>query len=146
MVDILHKVGVKAEPDEVYAALATRKGLAGWWTTDTHGESAVDEVLQFRFEQGGADMQVVELQPDKRVAWRVVGGPDEWLGTELTFDLAKDGDYTSVLFKHGGWREPVDFMHHCSTKWAVYLLSLKKLLETGRGEPAPNDVQISNWH
>ena len=36
-------------------------------------------------------------------------------------------------------------MHHCSTKWAAYLMSLKELVETGQGAPAPNDVQISNW-
>ena len=28
-------------------------------------------------------------------------------------------DYTIVLFKHEGWEEPVEFMHHCSTKWAI---------------------------
>ena len=37
-------------------------------------------------------------------------------------------------------------MHHCSTKWAVFLMSLKSLLESGIGNPEPRDVQISNWH
>ena len=37
-------------------------------------------------------------------------------------------------------------MHHCSTKWATFLMSLKPLVETGAGAPAPRDVQISNWH
>jgi hypothetical protein len=40
----------------------------------------------------------------------------------------------------------VEFVYHCSTKWAIYLMSLKQLVETGKGEPAPHDVQISNWH
>ena len=51
-----------------------------------------------------------------------------------------------VLFKHQGWKEPVEFMHHCSTKWAVFLLSLKSLVETGKGAPEPNDVKIDNWN
>jgi len=51
-----------------------------------------------------------------------------------------------VLFKHEGWREPVEFMYHCSTKWGSFLLSLKSLVETGVGAPAPRDVQISDWH
>jgi hypothetical protein len=51
-----------------------------------------------------------------------------------------------VLFRHQGWTEPVEFMHHCSTKWATYLMSLKSLVETGTGAPAPRDVQISDWH
>ena len=26
-------------------------------------------------------------------------------------------------------------MHHCSTKWATFLVSLKSLVETGTGSP-----------
>jgi hypothetical protein len=58
----------------------------------------------------------------------------------------QDGDYTIVLFKHEDWKEPVEFMHHCSTKWAIFLLSLKELVETGKGSPFPDDVKIDNWN
>jgi hypothetical protein len=40
----------------------------------------------------------------------------------------------------------VEFMGHCSTKWATFLLSLRDLVETGQGKPAPHDLKISNWH
>jgi hypothetical protein len=36
----------------------------------------------------------------------------------------------------------LQFMHHCTTKWATSLLSLKAFIETGKGRPAPNDVQV----
>jgi hypothetical protein len=49
-----------------------------------------------------------------------------------------------VLFEHRGWAEPVEFMNHCSTKRAVFLLSLKQLLETGHGSPDPDYVPISD--
>jgi hypothetical protein len=91
-------------------------------------------------------MLVRELQPAKHVLWEVVDGPEEWVGTTIGWDLKQEDDYTIVLFKHEGWREPVEFMYHCTTKWAVFLLSLKQLLETGTGSPEPNDVKISNWH
>jgi hypothetical protein len=64
----------------------------------------------------------------------------------VTFDLTQDGEWTIMLFEHAGWREPVEFMNHCSTKWAIFLMSLKSLVETGTGAPHPRDVQISNWH
>ena len=51
-----------------------------------------------------------------------------------------------MRFTHQGWAEPVEFLSHCSTKWAVFLLSLKALIETGTGSPAPHDVVISDWH
>jgi uncharacterized protein YndB with AHSA1/START domain len=139
---------MKSSLDEVYKALATREGLAAWWTNNTQGESKGGGVLKFRFSAGGSeiggfDMKVLELQPAKRVLWQVVEGPQEWIGTRISFDLKQAGDHAIVLFKHQGWKEPVEFMHHCSTKWAIYLMSLKSLVETGRGTPNPNDTHIS---
>jgi uncharacterized protein YndB with AHSA1/START domain len=147
MVEILHRIGVKsASLDEVYDALTTVEGLSGWWATDTRGGTGVGGVLEFRFEPGGFDMKILELHPAKHVLWEVVDGPEEWIGTTVSWDLKQEDDYTIVLFKHEGWREPVEFMYHCSTKWGVFLQSLKQLLETGRGAPEPHDVKISNWH
>ena len=151
MVDILHRVGAKAPLNEVYKALATREGAASWWTTDTEGDSKVGGTLKFTFtsegkELGAFDIKVLELQPNQRVLWQVIGGPAEWVGTKISFDLKQEGDYSIVLFKHEGWKEPGEFMYHCSTKWAAFLLSLKALVETGKGSPSPDDVQISNWH
>jgi uncharacterized protein YndB with AHSA1/START domain len=146
MVDILHRVGVKgATPNDVYAALTTLEGLSGWWARDTTGVTEVGGVIAFRFVPGGFDMKVVELVPGKRVLWEVVEGPAEWVGTQVSFDLSQAGDFTVVLFEHRGWAEPVEFMYHCSTKWATYLLSLKQLVETGAGAPDPIDLQISDW-
>ena len=61
------------------------------------------------------------------------------------FGLEQDGDSTAILFEHQGWKEPVESMHHCSTKWAIFLMSLKSLVETGKGAPYPNDTLIDNW-
>ena len=103
--------------------------------------------LTFRFDElGGFDLKVLELQQGTRVLWEVVDGPAEWIGTTVSFELAQDGDWTIVLFAHAGWHEPVEFMSHCSTKWATFLMSLKALVETGTGAPHPRDVRTSNWH
>lgn len=145
-VDILHKVGIKSSSlDDVYKALTTIEGLSGWWTINTEGESKVGGVIQFHFGPGDIDMKVLELRPARRVLWEVVGGPEEWIGTKVSWDLRQEGDWTLILFKHQGWKEPVEFMHHCSTKWGVFLLSLKSLLETGKGAPAPNDIKLDSW-
>ena len=128
-------------------ARATRAGLAAWWTSETRGESEVDGILEFRFApHGGFDMKVLELDPGKRVLWKVVDGPKEWISTKIRWDLRQEDDYTIVSFKHEGWKEPVEFMHHCSTKWAVFLMSLKALVESGQGAPHPHDVKIDNWN
>ena len=147
MADILHKVGVRGgSTDGVYKALATIKGLAGWWTRDTTGDNRVGGVVMFRFGGGGFDMEVVALDPGKHVRWLVVDGPQEWIGTWIDFELRPDGADTVVLFRHQDWKEPVEFMHHCSTKWAMFLMSLKSLMETGEGQPWPQDVKVDDAH
>ena len=146
MPDILHRVGIKSSMDDTYKALTTLEGLSGWWTNDTQGESKAGGVLRFRFGAGGFDMKVLELRPATSVLWQVVDGPEEWIGTKVSWELKQQDGYTIILFKHQGWREPVEFMHHCSTKWAVFLMSLKSLLETGKGSPDPNDIKIDNWN
>ena len=75
----------------------------------------------------------------------MVDGPPERIETTIAWTLRQHDDHTIVLLQHQGWAEPVEFMHHCSTKWGSYLLSLKSLVETGAGAPAPNDVRISEW-
>ena len=152
MPDIIHRVGIKASPAQVYAALATVDGVGGWWTKETTGTSKPGGAIDVRFrtpqgkELGGMTMEVVALEPNRKVHWCFSKGPEEWIGTDATFDLTQDGDFTIVLFGHRNWREPVEFMAHCSMKWAVFMLSLRELVETGRGRPSPNDVKIDNWN
>lgn len=147
MPDILHRIGAAGvTTDDAYRALTTLDGLTSWWTRDTTGDTDLNGVIAFRFPQGGFDMRVVELVPGKRVAWHVIDGPAEWVGTDIRFELQQADGYTIILFEHRNWREQVEFMYHCSTKWASFLLSLKQLLETGAGAPSPDDIPISDWH
>ena len=147
MPDIRHRVGINASMSEVYDAVATREGVAGWWTRDVEGESRPGGSLAFSF--GGPDrvavMEVTETSSPDLVRWRCVEGPEEWVDTSITFELKPSGDETAVLFTHGGWREPVEFMHHCSTKWAYFLLGMKSGLEGGKATPWPGDLPISSW-
>jgi uncharacterized protein YndB with AHSA1/START domain len=152
MADIIHRVGIKSPVSKIYAALSTIEGLEGWWTKDTTGTSKVGGVIEFRFYasdrtiMGEMHMDVLKLDENKLVHWRVKSGPPEWIGTDITFNLSQEEDTTIVLFGHRNWREPVEFMAHCSMKWATFLLSLRELVETGKGKPAPNDVKIDNWN
>src|SRR5450631_1926253 len=133
MADIRHRVGIDAPRERVYEAVATVEGLSTWWTGTVDGDPSAGGRLRFFFSrpEPGAVMEVTEALPGERVAWRCVEGPQEWVGTEITFDM-RDGDGETVLaFAHTGWREPVEFMSHCSTKWAYFLLGLKAWQDGG---------------
>ena len=137
MLNILHRVGTSATPEKVFAALTTIDGLRRWWTSTAKGNPKQGGRIDFGF----CEMQVLAATPGEEVHWRCVGGPAEWLDTEVTFRLRKESE-TYVLFSHSGWREPGEFMHHCSTKWATFLLSLKHEVERGTGRPIPDDLKI----
>lgn len=97
MVDTLHRIGVVAPLEDVYRAVPTPEGIAGWWTTDTTGKSQVGGTLTFRFgEVGGFDMEVLELDPSGRVRWRVTDGAEEWIGTEIDWRIDQREKYTIV--------------------------------------------------
>lgn len=152
MIDIIHRVGIQAPVAKVYAALSTLEGLSGWWTEETTGASRPGDTITFNFSRpdgtqvGSIGMDVVALETDRKVHWRGSGGPAEWVGTDIVFELSQVADYTIVRFGHRGWREESEFTGHCGTKWATFLMSLKSLVETGKGRPSPNDVAISDWH
>jgi len=147
MPDIRHRVGISAPVREVYDAFATRDGLAGWWTRDVAGESLPGGRLAFSFggPEPAADMSVDEVESPRRVHWTCVEGPDEWRDTTVTFDVKEVDGETAVVFTHAGWREPTEFMHHCSTKWGYFLLQVKAGFEGGTASPWPRDMLISRW-
>jgi uncharacterized protein YndB with AHSA1/START domain len=145
MAEIVHRVGIACSPGEVFDALTTNDGLSRWWTNDTSGAGDVGSIIEFRFNGMGPDFEVVELQTDALVRWKHSGEtPVAWIGTEISFQLTSEDSQTYVLFLHSNWKERSDFMGHCSTKWAVFLLSLKEAIETGNGKPFPNDIHIDH--
>jgi uncharacterized protein YndB with AHSA1/START domain len=146
MYEIRHRIGVEASLGAVYEHIATTEGLRQWWTTDVRGQSAVGDKVSFHFgETGFMTMEVVELDTDHRVVWRCIDGPEEWIDTIVSFDIRDVAGETILNFAHAGWREPVEFMGHCSSKWGSYLLSLKHGLEDGAARPFPHDVKMSRF-
>jgi len=147
MPNILHRITLeKAAPVKVYQAAASPEGLASWLTENVLGVSQVGKVLQFRFGTGGPDFEVLELTPLARVRWKCVAGPSEWIDTRISLDIREHEGETVVLFRHAGWREEGEFMHHCSTQRGYFLIGLKQLLDGDRASPyGPRFTPISRW-
>ena len=146
MAEINHRIGIAGSLDEIYAALTTNDGLSSWWwTTDTTGAGDVGSTIKFRFGGGGPDFEVTELVKNALVKWKHSGNvPEDWEGSEVSFELRKEKKEVIVLFRHFNWNEASEFMSHCSTKWAVFMLSLKDAIENGQGRPFPNDINIDH--
>lgn len=143
MADILHRLSIDAPPEHVHELIAAPAGIERWWTG--HAVVADGATLQFSF--GGpspaASVEVTEDTP-AQIAWHVVAGPPDWVGTDITFTLRPAGEGTTLLFSHTGWRESSEFMANCSSEWASYLIGLKAGAEGGSFTPYPAG-QVSRW-
>ena len=143
MTTIYHQVGIKAPLEDVYRAVSTPEGVTGWWTK-TSGDPEAGGELVFDFDAVTVEVKVTANTNNKSVEWTVQGDKGEWLNTRICFDLEELEDQVMVNFQHADWKQPTEMLAHCSTKWAVFLLSLKDYLETGTGNPYPNDIHINH--
>ena len=142
MPNICLSFGTKAAASTILNALTTVDGLASWWTTETRGNPELGGMVSFTFgANGGFDMRVIK-NDEKHVHWECTQGPEDWLGTRIEFEIQKQETHNQIMFRHAGWQSENPFFHHCSTKWATFLLSLRDYVEGGKGRPFPNDLKI----
>jgi uncharacterized protein YndB with AHSA1/START domain len=143
MATIYHQVGIKAPLSDVYRAIATTEGVTGWWT-QTNGIPETSGKLEFSFDGHIVSACVTANTPEKYIEWTVGGDAGEWLDTRICFDLEEKPVQVMVNFQHTDWKQATPFLAHCSTKWGVFMLSLKDYLETGTGKPFPHDIHINH--
>ncbi len=144
MTDIMHRVIIEASPEKVYSALTEQDQLSAWWTKATT-ENKIGSVASFFFgsnREHKVEMEIIDLVPNETVCWKCVSGP--WVDTEaFQFTIQADERGSALQFSNLGWAESDEFFMHCNSKWGFFLtVSLKNLLETGNGQPHPNDPNI----
>jgi uncharacterized protein YndB with AHSA1/START domain len=130
---------VDQSPETVFAAIVDPRA---WWSGEIDGDTRkLGDVFTYRYKDlHYSRQQVTELIPGKRVAWRVleatlnfVEDKAEWAGTTITFDIARKGDKTDVMFTHVGLKPAVECYDTCSDAWTSLIRgSLRELIETGR--------------
>lgn len=159
MPNVRQSVIITAPAEVVYEAIAIDRGLAAWWTPQAVERSGVAPIIRFDF---GPDyfkeMEITERRPNSLVRWTCVTGVEEWVGTQITFDIeegskelllrshpemedqlqqAQGETFTLLTFSQDDWREYTPMFAECSYTWGRFLGSLKSLCERGQGWPWP---------
>lgn len=142
MAEILHLLQIDAPRGKVYKAIATAGGVRGWLSRDADFEAQAGATGEVRFAGGQRILRLTieELEPDARVAWRVLSAAmPTWAGTTIEFAIGSGDAGTMLHFAHRGFRQADDLFAMSATLWASFLISLKQYLETGEGTPHPDD-------
>ncbi len=143
MPKVKHRVGIVGDINKIYRALYEPEGLNGWWATTTDGVPKKGQVLDLHFRDVVTlSFRVDELAENSCVRFHCISGPGPWQDCDLTFSLKQDSDQVWVDVVHENKNASGDDFLYFSTKWVCYLLSLRDLIETGKGRPYPNDVKI----
>jgi uncharacterized protein YndB with AHSA1/START domain len=131
MAEIKHQIPINAAPEKVYAALATSKGLRGWWTADSKADEKAGGKAEFGFDRRGMlfRMIVEKLDPGKQVVWTCHGDHPEWNGTTLTWNIAREDGVSMFRFTHSGWKSVSDFCATCNSTWGELMYRLKDYVE-----------------
>ncbi|ASZ14137.1 SRPBCC domain-containing protein [Chitinophaga pendula] len=136
MANIEHINYIKAPAAKVYETLTTQKGLAEVWTRKLIVQPTVDFVCSFDFNDNYATrMKVRDLRPNEYIRWECVFSDEEWIGTEIVFELTENKGTTALVLKQLHWKAVTEFYRYCNYNWAMFLYSLKSYCEEGKGMP-----------
>lgn len=133
-------------PEEVFAAV---NNVSGWWSASTTSktDSVGDEFIYRHKDLHYSKHKLTEVILNKKVVWLVTestlsflkDNQQEWVGTEVIFDITKEGDKTRLTFTHKGLYPEVECYEACKGGWSHYLhKSLLPLITTGVGNPDKN--------
>lgn len=137
MKTILHAVDILADAAAVYENISTEAGLAGWWSTRVSAENEVRGRIHFQFiDIFNPVMEIIDLEPDRRVEWKCVDGHGPWKDNTFRFEI-EPRDPRSILFFRQEYSQELSDEEYgrYNFNWGYYLHSLKKLCETGKGTP-----------
>lgn len=138
MPEINKELTIDATPENIFHALTTSDGIAGWWSNHVIAEPKVGSLTEVRFENGGVfHMEITNLEVGRKVYWSVKLSPHDWEGSTITWDLTPTSQGTKLHFgQHNLFVGPTGYsIEEGSAGWDYFLASLKSYLETGKGTP-----------
>ncbi|HWH07255.1 MAG TPA: SRPBCC domain-containing protein [Candidatus Paceibacterota bacterium] len=146
---IRHTIAIESPVWEVYEIVSTLGGLRSWLSRDVQGNPRKDGELSLGFgPERSVTFHVLETKSNKRVSWKLTASTfdrsDAGIGTEVRFNMKEAGSKsTEIELTHTGWSEVDEYFRVCGYQWQKSLQSLKKVCETGLGEPLTPSMLVS---
>lgn len=141
---------VPAGVDAVWEAVCSPQD---WWSRQIEGPTrGVGAEFHYHYQDvHQCRFRITEFEPGRRAVWHVVEkafnfvrDPQEWVGTDVVFDLRPVEGGTELVFTHRGLVSAYECYAVCRDAWTAYIgKSLKDLVLTGHGQPNPVDDVVT---
>jgi hypothetical protein len=139
--DFTTTIVVDQTPTQVFNAISNPRA---WWSGEIKGDTTkLNDEFTYRYKDLHLTKQkVVEMIPDQKVVWLVTESAinyaedkKEWTGTKISFEIAKQGNKTQLLFTHLGLNPNIECFESCSSSWTQLIQQgLFTLITTGKSK------------
>lgn len=140
-------LSVESPMKEVFSVISSR--IPQWWSSDFEGSSdQKDAEFTVRFGNTFKTMKIESIEPGKEIVWRCIDQhlemPDgmaplsnkkEWVGNRLVWSFTEDNGISTINLVHEGLTPEVECWGVCEQGWDQTFISIKNLIQTGKGNP-----------
>jgi uncharacterized protein YndB with AHSA1/START domain len=140
--DFISSFTVDRSPEDVFKAI---NDVRGWWSGEIDGDTdRLGAEFTYRYKDLHTSTQkVTEFVPGKKVVWHVtdaeltfVKDKKEWVGTDIVFEIAREGGKTELRFTHAGLTPAFQCYGGCSNAWGALVgNNLRNLVTSGKRQP-----------
>jgi uncharacterized protein YndB with AHSA1/START domain len=140
--DFISSFTVDRSPEDVFKAI---NDVRGWWSGEIDGDTdRLGAEFTYRYKDMHKSTQkVTEFVPGKKVVWHVtdaeltfVKDKKEWVGTDIVFEIAREGGKTELRFTHAGLTPAFQCYGGCSNAWGALVgNNLRNLVTPGKRQP-----------
>ena len=137
---------VDETPKKVFGAIIN---VRSWWSVEIEGSTnKLNDEFNYHYQDVHiCRMKLVEVVPNKKVAWKVLSNyfnftkdKNEWTGDKIIFEITEKNGKTQLHFTHEGLTPEYECYEACYDGWSNYIKkSLYNLITTGKGQPNPKE-------
>ena len=139
-----HFIGAKTSKEAMFNAISTPEGLAKWWASSAQGMAVEGGTIRLNFDNlATLKFRYDEIIYNQKLVLTCFESFKAWDKTQLVFKIEEKDSQVFLTHIHQNISEnDIESYTYFSTKWTVYLLSLKQYLETGKGTPYPSEIKL----
>lgn len=144
MEKMTHFIGAKCTKEAMFRAVSLASELEKWWATNATGKLELGGTLNLTFENlTTLKFRYDKISPNEKLVLTCFNSFKSWNNTQLVFEIEEKNHQVFLTHTHQNIDpQDIESLTYFTSKWTIYLLSLKQYLEKGIGTPYPTGPKL----